>query len=121
MSRIVPALIAAGLVLAACGTDSGSAVTSNAGDDFQVTVGEIPVFDGCGSSGEITNYEWVIVDAPESQPDSDGKALRSVMGDCSFELENAMVIGDVGEWIIELSVTDGEAEATDQVVVTVTE
>lgn len=121
MSRIVPVLIAAGLVLAACGSDSASEVTSNAGTDFEVTVGEIPVFDGCGSSGEITNYEWVIVDAPDSQPDSDGKELRTVMGDCSFELENAMIIDDVGEWTIELVVTDGEAEASDQVVVTVTE
>ena len=43
------------------------------------------------------------------------------MADCSFELENAMIIDDVGEWTIELLATSGDIEATDQVVVTVTE
>ena len=43
------------------------------------------------------------------------------MSDCSFELENAMIIEDVGEWTIELVATDGDGESSDQVVVTVTE
>lgn len=121
MGRLTALFIAAGITLAACGGgDSGSLVV-DAGDDFTVEVGEVPVFDGCGSEGEFTNYEWTIIEAPNSQPDADGKPLRTLMADCSFELENAMIIDDVGEWTIELVAISGETEATDQVVVTVTE
>ena len=120
MGRLTALLIAAGIALAACGGDSGSLV-ADAGDDFTVAVGEVPTFDGCGSEGEFTNYEWTIIEAPDSQPDADGKPLRTLMADCSFELENAMIIDDVGEWTIELAAISGETEATDQVVVTVTE
>lgn len=119
MRRITAILAAGGLALAACGGGAGSELVSNAGADFEVTVGEAPVFDGCSSSGEITNYQWTIVEAPASQPDANGKELRTVMSNCEFELENAMTIDDVGEWTIRLVITDGETEAVDQVVVTV--
>ena len=76
-------------------------------------------FDGCGSEGDITNYQWTIIEAPDAQSDAVGKPLRTEMDDCSFELESAMIIDDVGEWTIELVVTDGDTEASDQVVVTV--
>ena len=119
MGRLTALFIAAGITLAACGGgDSGSLVV-DAGEDFTVEVGEVPVFDGCGTEGDVANYEWIIIDAPD--PSDDGKALRTVMSDCSFELENAMIIEDVGEWTIELVATDGDGESSDQVVVTVTE
>lgn len=117
MRRSLALSVAAGLALAAC--SGGSGVVADAGTDFTVAVGEAPVFDGCGSSGDINNYEWTIVTAPTEE--DGGKALRTEMGDCDFLLESTMVIDDVGEWTIELSVTDGEDQATDQVVVTVTE
>lgn len=120
MRRIIALMAAGSMALAACG-GGGSDLVSDAGVDFTVEVGEAPVFDGCGSDGEISNYEWTIVEAPESSPDAEGKELRTVLSECDFELENAMLIEDVGEWTIELAVTDGESEATDQVVVTVTE
>ena len=120
--RVTALLVAGGLALAACGGDAAeSSLVVDAGDDFTVVVGEAPVFDGCDSEGEFANYEWTIVSAPESAADDDGKVLRTVMADCSFELENAMDIADVGEWTIELVATDGESESADQVVVTVTE
>ena len=108
---------AAGLALAAC--SGGSGVVADAGTDFTVAVGEAPVFDGCGSTGDIANFEWTIVTAPTEE--DGGKALRTEMNDCDFILESAMIVDDVGEWTIELSVSDGSEEATDQVVVTVTE
>ena len=105
---------------AACGGgDGGASVTADAGEDFSVEVGEIPAFDGCGSEGEISNFAWTIVEAPDGQADSADKALREQLSVCSFELESAMVLDDVGSWTIELAVTDGEETATDQVVVEV--
>ena len=45
MGRLTALLIAAGITLAACGGgDSGSLVV-DAGEDFTVEVGEVPVFD----------------------------------------------------------------------------
>lgn len=122
MRRATALFIAGGLALAACGGESaGDSLVVDAGDDFTVEVGDAPVFDGCASEGEFANYEWTIISAPEGASDDDGKVLRTVMADCSFELENAMDIADVGDWTIELVATDGDSEGSDQVVVTVTE
>ena len=120
MRRSLAVTMAAGLFLAACGTEvEVGSLTADAGTDFTVAVGDVPTFDGCASSGDISNYEWTIVEGPAA--DDAGKALRETMGSCDFDLENAMVIDDVGEWTIELNITDGNISATDEVVVTVTE
>ena len=111
-------LTAAALLFAACGGDSLSA---DAGTDFSVTVGEAPIFDACDSVGEIANYQWSIISAPETRADDVGKELRATMNDCSFELESAMLVDDVGEWTIELTVSDGDESASDEVTVEVTE
>jgi len=122
MRRVTGLIFTAGLALAACGGEAEfSTVSADAGTDFAVAVGEAPVFDGCDSTGEISNYEWTILRAPDSQPDANGKELRTEMGSCDFQLENTMIIDDVGEWTIELVVTNGDIQASDEVVVTVTE
>ena len=122
MRRITAIALAAALGLSACASDGASStIEANAGVDFEVEVGVAPVFDGCDMTRDVTNFAWTIVDAPETQADSDGKVLREVQSDCTFQLESAMVIGDVGEWTIELLATGSEGESTDQVVVTVTE
>ncbi len=119
MRRFAAMTFATALAITACG--GGGDITADAGEDFSVPVGEAPVFDGCGSSGELSNYQWTIIEAPEGNADDNGKALRTTMDSCNFELETAMVVDDIGEWTIELAVTDGSNEVTDQVVVTVTE
>jgi len=111
--------VAGAMLIAACG--GGSDLDANAGSDFSVVVGEAPVFDGCDSVGDIENYEWLITSAPASRADDVGKALRATMDDCSFELESAMLVDDVGDWTIELTVTSGSDTATDAVTVEVTE
>lgn len=108
---------AVALMIAGCGDNGGP--TADAGADFSVSVGDVPSFDGCASTGDIENYQWTIVRGPD-EADA-GKLLRETMSDCAFELESSMVIDDVGEWTIELSVTDGSASSTDQVVVQVVE
>ena len=120
MKKFAILIAAIGLFASACTSDA-SAVSSNAGTDFAVTVGEAPEFDGCASTpvDEIENFEWVIVEGPN--PDDVGKALRAEQATCSFILENTMVIEDVGQWTIELTVTDGSEQDADQVVVDVVE
>lgn len=113
------------LALAACGGSSGSSgvsgISANAGEDFSVAVGTAPEFDACGSEGVMSNFEWVIVGAPEANQEEVGKALRESLADCSFVLESAMTIDDVGTWTIELTVTGEDGTSTDQVVVEVTQ
>lgn len=116
--RWLLALTASALLFAACG---GSSLSADAGTDFSVSVGEAPVFDACNSEGEIANYAWSIISAPEGRADDVGKALRATMNDCSFELESAMLVDDLGDWTIELTVTNGEGSDSDQVTVEVTE
>lgn len=115
-TRLAGLALLGGLLAAACG---GDGLSADAGEDFTVSVNEAPVFDGCDSTGDISDYRWMITAGPSS--DDAGKALRSEMSDCSFTLENAMSVEDVGEWTIELTVTDGATTATDQVTVEVLE
>lgn len=106
------------LVFGACGSDD--ALNADAGDDQTIAVGESPTFDGCGSTGSIDNYAWVIESAPAGMADDAGKVIRESMSDCSFTLEAAMLTEEAGVWTIRLTVTDGaSAEASDTVDITV--
>lgn len=105
------------LALGAC----GSGPSANAGDDFSVPLGDAPVFDACSSNGDDLSYTWTIVEAPSDMADDVGKVLRQSIGDCSFTLESDMEVADLGEWTIELLVTDGVTEDTDEITVTVTD
>lgn len=113
-------LLAGGLVVAAaCGGDDD--LGADAGDDFTVAVGESPTFDGCGSSGDIVNYQWVIRGTPSDMAEDVDKPLREVDDQCSFTLDAAMLIDEVGEWTIELTVSDAEGNtSSDTVTVEVT-
>ena len=106
------------LVIAACG--GSPALNADAGADFEVAMDEAPVFDGCASQGDIVNYSWTIVSAPEGMSDVAGKALRATDTNCSFTLETAMALSDTGVWLIELEVRDAAGNtSTDQVQVKV--
>ncbi|MEL7157709.1 MAG: hypothetical protein AAFN30_14055, partial [Actinomycetota bacterium] len=93
----------AALALGAC----SSGASADAGEDFSVELGEPPVFDGCGSSGDDLSYTWTIVEAPDDMAEDVGKVLRQSIGECSFTLESDMEVADTGVWTIELLVTDG--------------
>jgi hypothetical protein len=107
------------ICLAACQAAS-STLRANAGQDFSVIVGTSPTFDGCASRGDIVNYRWTIVDAPDSNPGDVGKVIRELSVDCLFSLESLMEIEEVGDWGVELEVRDtGGSTDTDTVVVSV--
>ncbi|HEX9921529.1 MAG TPA: hypothetical protein VGD99_02605 [Anaerolineae bacterium] len=112
----------AGLILgllAACG-GSNAPLQANAGTNFSINVGESPTFDGCASTGEIANYKWTIVSAPDMMSDDAGKVIREVDANCSFALGAAMGVDEVGPWLIELEVRGAEGNtSTDQVQVEV--
>lgn len=115
----VSLLIALGLV--ACGGEEES-LTANAGEDFEIQVGDSPTFDGCASTGEIDNYKWTILEAPPAMAEDSGKVIREVDANCSFKLDAAMGLKEMGAWVIQLEVSGYEGQtATDQVTVTVNE
>lgn len=106
--------------LAACGDDTDG-LDADAGDDFSVEVGTSPEFDGCSSTGDIVAYGWIIREAPADLSDDVGKSIRDSSPECSFTLEAAMVVDEIGTWVVELTVTDSSgADASDTVSVDVT-
>jgi hypothetical protein len=104
-------------IVVSCG--GGPSPQANAGQDFTVIVGTEPTFDGCASSGDIVNYRWTILEAPDTMPGDAGKTIREVDSNCSFTLDANMGVDEVGQWVIELEVTDSEGQ-TDVDTVTVT-
>lgn len=114
--------------IVACETDDGDDdsnnngdITANAGEDFEVIVGDTPTFDACNSTGAINNYAWTILSAPEPVADDAGKVIRETESNCRFTLEDAMVIEEVGEWVIQLEASNSDNTETDTVTITVVE
>lgn len=106
--------------LGAC--QGGASLKADAGEDFSVRVGESPAFDGCASTGDIVNYRWKILEAPDNMPEDVGKIIREVDNNCSFTLTAEMVVDEIGLWKIELEVSDGTGNtSTDTVLVEVME
>lgn len=116
-------LISIGLVIILVGCGGGDEpLAVDAGDDFEIQVGESPTFDGCASTGAIDNYKWTIIEAPPAMAEDSGKIIREVDANCSFTLDAAMGLKEMGAWIIELEVSNSAGEtATDRVTVTVNE
>jgi hypothetical protein len=112
-------LVIAALLSTACG--SSSDLAADAGEDRSFAVGESPEFNGCSSSGEIVDYRWVIIDAPDGAADKDnGKVLRETNAECTFTIDAAMEVDEVGPWVIELTVSDSDGDtSTDSVIVTI--
>lgn len=120
--RYVLSILSVGFILGGLVACQGSSEPpqAEAGQDFSVIVGEQPTFDGCGSTGEMINYKWTIISAPEQLADDAGKVIRETDPNCSFTLGAAMGVDEVGEWVIELEVQDEAGNtSTDTVTVTV--
>ncbi len=99
--------------------------TADAGDDQTVEAGNTVSYDASGSSdpegGSIVSYEWKVVGAPSGQEDAIGSAVYSG-SDAKWTTSWIMKPDAVGQWTMELKVTDDEGDtAVDSMVLTVTE
>ena len=108
------ALLGAMLLVGACG--NGSELRAEAGADLSIRVGESPTFDGCGSDGQIQNYRWVIIEAPDLMAGDAEKVIREIESSCSFTLDATMEIQEVGTWVVELTVSDSDGNTSDDTV-----
>jgi hypothetical protein len=109
-----------GMILIGCETDNP--LSADAGEDFEIQIGQPPEFDGCKSTGNINNYRWTIVEAPDKMAADRGKVIRDVDPNCSFRLDVAMGVDEVGLWIVELEVSNSSGgRATDRVSIVVNE
>jgi hypothetical protein len=101
-------LVIVGLALGACG---GGSLNADAGSDVRVSVGGQIRFDGSGSTGDIVNCRWTILDPPEEMAEDAGKIIRDSASDCAFTLDEEMTRQYIGEWLVELEVTDSAGNA----------
>ena len=97
-------LMIVGLALGACG---GGSLNADAGSDMRVSVGEQIRFDASRSTGDIVNCKWTVLEPPEEMAQDVGKIIRDSAFDCAFTLDEEMARQYIGEWLIELEVTDG--------------
>ena len=123
-ARILLPLLALALVLTGCALATKAPPVANAGPDVTVSLGERASYDGSGSvdldGGHIVYYHWRIAVAPEGREDEIGKVLREGATAAIWTSDTAATQEDLGEWVIELKVTDDEGQsATDDMTVTV--
>ena len=104
------ALLGVMLLVSACG--NGSDLRADAGADLSIRVGESPTFDGCGSDGQIQNYKWVIIEAPDLMAGDADKVIREIESSCSFTLDASMEIQEIGTWVVELTVSDSDGNTS---------
>jgi hypothetical protein len=97
---------------------------ANAGPDVTVRVGETVSYDGSLSvdldGGKIVYYQWRVSSAPEGREEAIGRVLREGEDAAAWSSDTALAEQDVGEWVVELQVTDDEGQsATDDLTLTV--
>ena len=112
------------LTLTGCALATKAPPVANAGPDIIAHVGETASFDGSLSvdldGGKIVYYHWSITAAPEGRQDEVGRVLQQGQDAAVWTTESALANEDVGEWVIELTVTDDEGQsATDDMKLTV--
>ena len=112
------------LSLSGCALATKAPPVANAGPDIVVRVGQTVSFDGSSSvdldGGQIVYYHWRITAAPEGRETEVDRVLRE--GDDAAVWTTEWLTGeeDLGEWVIELTVTDDEGQsATDDMILTV--
>lgn len=123
--RILPLMLILALVLAGCALATKAPPVANAGPDVTVRVGEMATFDGCQSvdldGGQIEYYRWYIMGTPEGRENQVGRVLREGDDAALWTSDKPMTEEDLGQWVIELKVTDDEGQsATDDLLLTVT-
>jgi hypothetical protein len=123
-SRIPLLAILLALALTGCALVTKAPPRAYAGPDMTVRIGETVTYDGSQSvdlnGGRITYYKWYIMGAPEGREDQIGVVIQE--GEDTVIWTTASPVGeeDLGEWVIELKVTDDEGQsATDDLILIV--
>ena len=115
--------IGLGVALTGCALATKAPPVADAGPDIIVHLGETVSFDGSLSvdldGGKIVYYHWSIRAAPEGLQDEVGRVLQE--GDVAvYTTDLAMSEDNLGQWTIELRVTDDEGQsATDEMMLAV--
>jgi hypothetical protein len=105
-------------ILTGCALITKAPPIANAGPDVTVRIGERVSHDGSGSvdldGGRIVYYKWYVTVAPEGREDQVGQVLREGPNAATWTSDSPVGEQDLGEWVIELWVTDDEGQsATD--------
>jgi hypothetical protein len=123
-TRMPPLLICLTLVLTGCALATKAPPIANAGPDVTVRIGERVSYDGSQSAdpdgGEIVYYQWRITAVPEGREDQIGVVTWEGEDAATWSTPNPVGEEDLGEWVIELKVTDDEGQsATDDLILIV--
>ncbi len=116
--------ILVGLALTGCALATKAPPRADAGPDVTVHIGEIVSYDSSLSidldGGKIVYYRWRVASAPEGREDEIGRLLHEGQDAAVWSSDVPLAEQDVGEWIIELEVTDDEGQsAIDDLALTV--
>ena len=106
------------LSLSGCAIVTKAPPVANAGSDTIVHVRETVSFDGSSSvdldGGRIVYYHWRITAGPEGRETEEDRVLREGEDAAVWTTDSPIGEEDLGEWVIELTVTDDEGQsATD--------
>ena len=106
------------LSLSGCAIVTKAPPVANAGPDLVVHAGETVSFDGSSSvdldGGQIVYYHWRTTAAPEGRETEVDRVLREGENAALWTSDSPIGAEDLGEWVIELTVTDDEGQsATD--------
>lgn len=122
--RTPPLLVVLALMLTGCALATKAPPIANAGPDLTVRIGERISYDGSQSvdldGGRIVYYQWYVMSAPEGREDQIGVVTREGEDAATWTTPSPVGEEDLGEWVIELKVTDDEGQsATDDMTLTV--
>jgi len=122
-ASILTLTILVGVVLTGCALAT-KAPRADAGPDVIAHVGERVSYDGSLSvdldGGKIVYYHWRVASAPEGREEEIGRVLHEGEDAAVWSTDTPLAEQDVGEWVIELKVTDDEGQsATDDLALTV--
>jgi hypothetical protein len=124
VTPILTLTVLLGAALAGCALATKAPPRAYAGPDITVHIGEKVSYDGSLSvdldGGRIVYYHWRVASAPQGREDQIGRVLREGEDAAIWTTDTPMQEEDLGEWIIELKVTDEEGHsATDDLTLTV--
>jgi hypothetical protein len=113
-----------GVTLTGCALATKAPPRADAGPDVTAHIGETVSYDGSSSvdldGGKIVYYRWRVTSAPEGREGEIGRVLHEGEDAAVWTSDVPLAQEDVGEWVIELEVTDDEGQsATDDLTLTV--